>query len=87
MYVLAALILLFLGVNSFLLRDNAKLKRAINEISSLKDEEFTKNLIAARQNLSRDLEEKYRADAISYKVMARRLEETEKNRKEKGEKL
>ena len=86
-YVFAALILLFLGANSFLLNNNAKLKRSIDEVSSVKEEEFTKNLIAVKQNLSRDLEEKYRADVISYKVMARRLEETEKNRREKGEKL
>jgi len=86
-YVFAALILLFLGANSFLLNNNAKLKRSINEVSSVKEEEFTKNLIATKQNLNKDLEEKYRADMVSYKVMAARLKEIENSKKEKGEKL
>jgi len=37
--------------------------------------------------LNKDLEEKYRADMVSYKVMAARLKEIENSKKEKGEKL
>jgi REP element-mobilizing transposase RayT len=85
--VFVVLIILFLGVNGFLLKNNAKLKRAINEINLTKDESFTKDLIATKQKLNRDLEEKYRADMVSYKVMAMRLKEIEKNKNEKGKKL
>jgi len=85
--VFAVFIVLFLGVNVFLLKNNAKLKHAIDRISLIKDEEFTKDLIVTKQKLNRDLEEKYRADMVSYKVMAARLKEMEESKKEKGEKL
>jgi hypothetical protein len=76
-----------LGVNSFLLKGNANLKREIKEVALEKDEMFTRDLIATKQELSRDLEEKYRADMVSYKAAALRLQEIEKKDRQKGEKL
>lgn len=86
-YILASFILLFLGVGSFLLIGNANLKREIKEVALEKDEIFTRDLIATKQEVSRDLEEKYRADMVSYKATALRLQEIEKKDRAKGEKL
>jgi len=63
------------------------LRREIKEAALEKDEIFVKDLIATKQELSRELEEKYRADMVSYKVTAMRLQELEKKDKQKGEKL
>jgi len=52
-----------------------------------KDEMFTRDLIATKQEVSRELEEKYRADMVSYKAAATRLQEIEKKDRQKGEKL
>lgn len=41
----------------------------------------------AEENLKRDLEEKYRADLISYQVMSRRLELEKNKQKELKEKI
>ncbi|MFA6357512.1 MAG: transposase [Candidatus Omnitrophota bacterium] len=86
-YVLVVFILIFLGINSFLLKGNVNLKKEIKEVALEKDELFTKDLLATKQELSRELEEKYRADMVSYKVTAMRLQEMNKRVKEKGEKL
>lgn len=86
-YILASFILLFLGVGSFLLIGNANLKREIKEVALEKDEIFTRDLIATKQEVSRDLEEKYRADMVSYKATALRLQEIEKKDRQKKEKL
>jgi hypothetical protein len=81
--VLAAFILIFLGVNSSLWKGNAKLKREIKEVNLEKDEIFARDLIDSKKQISRELEEKYRADMVSYKAAAIRLQELEnKERKE-----
>ena len=85
-YILAVLIILFLGVNTFLFKGNVKLRKEIKQVVLEKDEVFTKDLIATKREISQDLEEKYRADMISYKAAALRLAEMEKKNREKGEK-
>jgi REP element-mobilizing transposase RayT len=86
-YILVVSVLIFLGVGSFLLIGNAHLKREIKEVALEKDEIFTRDLIATKNEVSRDLEEKYRADMVSYKATALRLQEMEKKDREKGKKL
>jgi REP element-mobilizing transposase RayT len=86
-YILAVSILLFLGIGGFLLIGNAHLKREIKEVALEKDEMFTKDLIATKQEMSRDLEEKYRADMISYKAAAIRLQDIEKKDRQKADSL
>ena len=86
-YILAVFILVFLGVNSLLINGNAHLKREIKKAVLEKDEIFTKNLIDKKQEVSRELEEKYRADMVSYKAAALRLQEMEKKDRQKGEKI
>jgi len=82
----AVLILLFLGINSFLLKSNQDLKHAIKEASSIKEGQFKERLITAKKGLKRDLEEKHRADQVSYRAMARRLE-LEQQKQKKAEEL
>lgn len=77
-YILAIFIIVFTGVSSFLLSGNAHLKREIKETASKKDEIFAKDLAATKKELSRKLEEKYRADMVSYKAVSLRLQEMEK---------
>ncbi|MDD5129049.1 MAG: transposase [Candidatus Omnitrophica bacterium] len=87
-YALSAFVLLvFLGTSIFFAIGGMDLKREIKEAARQKDEIFVKDLIATKQELSRELEEKYRADMVSYKVTAMRLQELEKKDKQKGEKL
>ena len=84
-YILAVSILVFLGASSFLLRGNANLKREIKKVAIEKDEIFNKNLIASQKEISQDLEEKYRADMISYKAAAIRLQQAEKKERQAAE--
>ncbi|MFA5363151.1 MAG: transposase [Candidatus Omnitrophota bacterium] len=85
-YVLAVFMILVLGASAFLLKGNAILKKKIDKVSLEKDELFTRDLIATKQEVSRDLEEKYRADMVSYRAAAMRLQEMEKKNSPKGEK-
>jgi len=86
-YILVVSILVFLGVGSFLLLGNANLKREIKEVALEKDEMFAKDVISTKKEISRELEEKYRADMVSYKATAMRLQEIEKKDRQKKEKL
>ncbi|MDD5691414.1 MAG: transposase [Candidatus Omnitrophica bacterium] len=86
-YILVVFILASLGAGSFLLSGNANLKREIKEAALEKDEIFAKDIIATKKEISRELEEKYRADMVSYKATAMRLQEIEKKDREKREKL
>jgi len=86
-YIFASLIILFLGISGFLLKGNANLKREIKEVVLIKDAEMTKELIASNQELSQELEEKYRADMVSYKAVALRLKQMQEKSKAKGELL
>ena len=83
--VFAVFILLFLGINSFLLKSNHELKLAIKEASSTKEVQFKQRLATAEENLRKDLEEKYRADMVSYRVMSKKLERLEQRQMETKE--
>ena len=79
--VFASLVVVFLGINLFLLKSNEDLKKAIKEVSIKGELEYTERLRTAKENLKKDLEEKHRADLVSYKVMARNLEKLQGQRK------
>ncbi len=87
MALVSLILLVFFGTSAFFIIGNANLKREIKETALEKDEIFVKDLIATKQEVSKDLEEKYRADMVSYKVTAMRLQELEKKDRQKGEKL
>jgi len=86
-YTLTVFIVVFLGAGSFLLKGNANLKREIKQAVLEKDEIFTRNIIDSKKEMSQDLEEKYRADMVSYKAAALRLQEMEKKDRQQKEKL
>jgi len=79
--VFASLIVVFLGINLFLLKSNENLKKAIKEVSIKSESQYTERLRTAKENLKKDLEEKHRADLVSYRVMAMRLEKLQEQRK------
>jgi len=80
----AVLILLFLGINSFLLKSNKELKHAIKEVGSVKENQFKEKLSTAKSSLKKDLEEKYQADIVSYRAMSKRLEILQQKQTEAG---
>ncbi len=75
-------LLVFFGVGVYLLISNLMLRDSLKKISKAaaiikdKDSQQYKKL---QENIRRDMEEKYRADMVSYQVVTRRLEQ-EKNR-------
>ena len=84
--VLAAQLLLFVfcGIGFYLLICNLMLKKSLGKISKevviAKDKDSYQHM-KLKQDLRRDMEEKYRADMISYQVVTKRLEQ-EKNRQQ-----
>lgn len=84
----AASIVLLLTVSTLYLYGKAMSarERLKNEIAK-KDVEMKKRLNAARAEISKDLDEKYRADMVSYQAMAKRLEIEKKKAKELEGKL
>ena len=66
---------------------NIQLKKSIKEISNLATEEFKLKLAKERDTIQKALDEKYRADKVSYEAMAKRLELEKKKVKELEEKL
>ncbi|MDD5505380.1 MAG: hypothetical protein PHR73_01310 [Candidatus Omnitrophica bacterium] len=83
-FVLVARLLLFVfcGMGVYLLISNLMLRESLKKISkaaaAIKDKD-TQQYKKIEQGIRRDMEEKYRADMISYQVVNRRLEQ-EKNR-------
>lgn len=85
--VLIAIISLFFIINMVLLRSNLSLKRLIKEGKA----EFEQRLKSECQNIrgevKKDLEEKYRADIVSYQAMAKKVELEKSKMRELEEEL
>ena len=76
-----------LGISSILfLTSNLSLRAKLKEVHIEKENEIKKEVssrtIDVKKTVKRDLEEKYRADRVSYRVMAKRLESEAQKRKE-----
>jgi len=80
-FVFTSLIILFVGINMFLLKSNEDLKKAIKEADLKSDLRYEEKLLAERETLKKDLEEKHNADLVSYRAMAKRLEQLQNERK------
>ena len=63
------------------MKSNSELNKAIEEARSAKDLEFHNRLSQAEKNLKNDLEEKYRADIVSYNALVKLLESEKKKSK------
>ena len=89
--VLILILLLFIlcVMSIFLLRSNLSLKESLKEAPG--SEETKKRVVLERkklkEDLKRDLEEKYQADMVSYQAMIKRLELEKKRQEELKEKI
>ena len=77
----------FFALTFYLFLLNFKLKKEILEIDKKKEEEFSKRILKEREFIKRDLDEKYRADLVSFEAMHRRLEIEKQRTKELQERI
>jgi len=95
MKIITTIFLLIIGVlciSTFLLLKSNMAFRALIKISENKYKESLVNDVSLKlrdikRDVSRDLEEKYQADIVSYKVMIERLKREEEKRKKLEENL
>ena len=80
-FVLIILVLVFCGVSIFFIFSKPKPKQPFKNNTDLQRYQQEET------DLKKDLEEKYRADLISYQVMVRRLELEKNKQKELKEKI
>ena len=83
LFIFICLLLFTLG--AWLLMSNLQLKKSLRQLSAQQEQEI-KNKINLRTRdikkaVRKDLEEKYKADRVSYRVMIRRLELEKEKRK------
>ncbi|MBL7157536.1 MAG: hypothetical protein ISS92_05200 [Candidatus Omnitrophica bacterium] len=64
----------FLLLNVSLLIAHQKVKRRLTNSDKINEKALEKRLAVERKNIEKDLEEKYRADIVSYQAMTKRLE-------------
>lgn len=81
----AALILVIFVV--YFYRANLGLKERFDNIAQKKEAEFSQQLSREQQRLKRSLEEKHRADKVSYQAMSKRLEIEKQKSQELNKKL
>ena len=83
-FIAQSLLFIFCVIGVYLLISNLKLKKSFVEISKavvITKDKDSQQYIKLEQDLKRGMEEKYRADMISYQVVTKRLEQ-EKNRQQ-----
>jgi len=86
-FLFLAIAIFFFVLNFYLFLLNFKFKKEILEIDKKKEEEFSKRILKEREFIKKDLDEKYRADMVSFEAMARRLEIEKKRVREVEEEL
>ena len=59
-----------------------RLNKSLKEVNIIKEQEFNRQLIKEKDFIKKDLDEKYRADLVSYQAMQKRLELQKKKIKE-----
>ncbi len=69
-----SLVAVLLLINLYLFISNAYLKKDVQSYLFLKEAELENKLAQEREEIREDLDEKYRADQVSYEAMLRRLE-------------
>ncbi len=74
--VLALVVIAFLlcALNIYFYLNNLNLKQAIAGLDIEKEKEFKNRLVKERALIKKDLDEKYRADLVSFEAMHKRLE-------------
>jgi len=85
--VFIALISLFFIINMFLLRSNLALKRLMKQEEAEFEQRLKSESKSLRSEVKKDLEEKYRADIVSYQAMAKKVELEKRKIRELEEEL
>ncbi len=85
--VLAVIIVLLCALNLTFYFINLSLKNTIANLDNNKEKEFKDRLAKERALIREDLDEKYRADMVSFEAMYKRLEIEKKKMKELQERL
>ena len=85
--VFIALISLFFIINMFLLRSNLALKRLMKQEEVEFEQRLKSESKSLRSEVKKDLEEKYRADIVSYQAMAKKVELEKRKIRELEEEL
>lgn len=62
------------GISGYMHSVNLKLKKDFRELNRLKEEEFRQQVAREREFIKKDLDEKYRADMVSFEALAKRME-------------
>jgi len=78
---------LLCGLNIYFYVSNLSLRSAIGNLNKEKEKEFKSRLGKERALVRKDLDEKYRADLVSFEAMHKRLEIEKSRIKELQEKL
>ena len=86
-FVLIIMSIFFLCLSVYYHLDNISLQRSLSEVSNRAKEDFKAAVIKERELIRRDLDEKYRADLVSFEAMAKRVELEKKKVKELQEKI
>ncbi len=87
LYILGSIALLLLGLFAYILVSNLSLKGVFRDLEKKKEAELKSKIVQERELIRRDLDEKYRADLVSFEAMAKRLEIEKKRMKELEQKL
>jgi len=87
LYIIGIIAFLLLGLFAYILVINLSLKGVLRDLESKKETELKSKIAQERELIRKDLDEKYRADLVSFEVMAKRLELEKKRMKELEQKL
>ncbi len=83
-YIAAGVLVVVFGVALFFIGRTSGAARRPSDASL--EQEFSQKLSVEREKIKRDLDEKYRADMVSYEAMAKRLQLEKEKVKELEEK-
>lgn len=80
--IFVGVIILSVIMVGYFVKSNLDLRSRIKSLENLEDEKIQEAFLKEREKVKKDLDERYRADLISYKAMQKRVEK--QNEKIKG---
>lgn len=87
LYILGIMALLLLGLFVYILVASLSLKGILRDLEHRKEAELKSKIDQERELIRRDIDEKYRADLVSFEVLAKRLEIEKERMKELEQRL
>ncbi len=81
-FAIAVVVCILAGFAALLIKENIKTKLKLKEENQQKELEFSKRLAEERIFINKDLQEKYKADMVSFDALAKRLEIEKKKARE-----